>query len=150
MGNFTRNMICCLALGSLVPSTAGAELLLRDFSSQPRRLVVCAFDTDMNTRDFVDDYLESIDWHAFSQRDITVTEISEHRSVTHISTGLGPISSDVAFTLAERKSQARNYGCSLTQNEFILFEKSGVEQTHWVETIPGNDLLELIDQSKHQ
>ena len=125
-------------------SAVKAGPALRDFSNDPIRVVICEF----GETEFARSQLSEINWAGYSERQITVAEFSEIRAATHVATAFGPLSHDLSLNLSGRKRLAREQGCSLEENEIILFGKSGQEIARWAERLANNDLFQILDSDK--
>ena len=81
-----------IAMFGLLGFSASAtnELVLqRDYSAQPRQLIVCSFDPSVLAHGFSDKQLDEVDWAGYLKRNITITELSRFRSATHVPTAMG-------------------------------------------------------------
>ena len=95
---------------------------------------------DLATRQF-----DLVDWTGYLERNITILEISRLRSATHLPTALGPISSELPMSAQERERTARGYGCSISEDAVLLFDKDGTEQARWSEEVRKEQLFRIID-----
>ena len=118
--------------------------VLRDFSNDPVRLVICNF----GDADFAHTQLNQINWAGYAERQVTVAEFSEARAATHVSTAFGPMSQVMSLNLTGRKREAREQGCNLETNEIILFGKSGQVVARWNDFLGNDDLFQLLDSEK--
>jgi len=137
-----------IAMFGLLGFSASAtnELVLqRDYSAQPRQLIVCSFDPSVLAHGFSDKQLDEVDWAGYLKRNITITELSRFRSATHVPTAMGPITTMLPLSGVDRERSAREYGCPTNENSIILFGKDGTEKTRWSAHVSNDDLFDFVD-----
>lgn len=144
LGKSLKRLLIGSAATLWMAATAHAQIL-RDYSEQPRRLIVCVFDSSVMTHGFADEQMKSADWPGYAERDLIITTLSRFRAATHVATALGPITTELGFTSVEREREARRYGCETGENSVLLIGRDGLEKRRWAETVQNGDLFALID-----
>lgn len=137
-------LAACLSLSGMAHAV-NATLLQRDFSTQPRELVICAFEPDPGIQNLASAQFDLVDWQGYMDRDITILELSRARSASHVPTSLGPITTELSMSPQERERTARGYGCAMNADTILLFGKDGTEKARWTETVKKHQLYRVID-----